>query len=89
MLTLMKQPDFRPPSIPRCRCDVPCVLRADMKGRGKDDFKGEDMRYFWMCYAGAQNDGKGCSFLKVMDIISEGRGPSVRDCRTDSSCPTT
>jgi hypothetical protein len=79
------QPDFRPPSIPRCKCNVPCVLRADMKGREKGDIKGEWMRYFWMCYAGAQNDGKGCSFVKVMDAESEGRGPFIGDRKPSDS----
>ncbi|KAG9056341.1 hypothetical protein FS842_010977 [Serendipita sp. 407] len=32
------------------------------------------MQYFWMCYAGAQNDGKGCSFFQVLDYEKEGRG---------------
>jgi hypothetical protein len=46
-----------------------------MKGRhGKD---GENVRYWWSCYAGAQNEGKGCNYWKVMDIEAEGRGPIV------------
>ncbi|KAF8522221.1 hypothetical protein BU17DRAFT_45166 [Hysterangium stoloniferum] len=69
------RPDFRPKSIPKCRCDIPCVLRANMKQR----VEVEDMHYFWMCYAGAQNDGKGCGFVKVMDCESEGRGPFMGD----------
>ncbi|KAF8580906.1 hypothetical protein K439DRAFT_1355796 [Ramaria rubella] len=73
------RPDFRPPSIPVCMCGVPCILRADMKGR-KQDEDGVHMRYLWMCYAGAQNDGKGCSFVKLMDCKSEGRGPLLKDC---------
>ena len=32
-------------------------------------------KYWWTCYAGAQNDGKGCGFWKVMDVKAEGRGP--------------
>ena len=36
-------------------------------------------KYWWTCYAGAQNDGKGCSFWKVMDVKAEGRGPFVAD----------
>ncbi|KXN90534.1 hypothetical protein AN958_04206 [Leucoagaricus sp. SymC.cos] len=69
------RPDFRPQSIPRCDCGVPTVLRPDMKNRtdGKTD------RYWWSCYAGAQNDGKGCKFWKVMDMKKEGRGPCVGD----------
>ncbi len=36
-------------------------------------------KYWWTCYAGAQNDGKGCGFWKVMDVKAEGRGPFVCD----------
>ncbi|KAG8821866.1 hypothetical protein FRC17_009713 [Serendipita sp. 399] len=35
------------------------------------------MRYFWMCYAGAQNDGKGCNFFQLLDYMTEGRGTSM------------
>ncbi|KAK0210294.1 hypothetical protein DFS33DRAFT_1292177, partial [Desarmillaria ectypa] len=67
------RPDFHPSSIPRCKCGVPTILRPDMKNRtdGKTD------KYWWTCYAGAQNDGKGCDFWKVMDMEKEGRGPVV------------
>ena len=34
-------------------------------------------KYWWTCYAGAQNDGKGCGLWKVMDAKAEGRGPFV------------
>lgn len=36
-------------------------------------------KYWWTCYAGAQNDGKGCGYWKVMDAKAEGRGPFVAD----------
>jgi hypothetical protein len=35
------------------------------------------MRYFWMCYAGAQNDGKGCSFFQGLDMGKEGRRQTI------------
>jgi len=63
------RPDFKPAYTPRCTCGVPTILRTDMKNR-------ED-RYWWTCYAGAQNEGKGCGFWKVMDVEAEGRGPFV------------
>lgn len=83
------RPDFKPTSIPKCQCGVPTILRPDMKKRGTgveshptssgpSNGSGHDMevmRYFWMCYAGAQNDGKGCSFFQIMDFEKEGRGP--------------
>ncbi|KAF8797888.1 hypothetical protein BYT27DRAFT_7178068 [Phlegmacium glaucopus] len=63
------RPDFRPPSIPQCDCGVPTILRPDMK----NTIDGEMDRYWWTCYAGAQNEGKGCKFWKVMDMKEEGR----------------
>lgn len=56
-----------------CKCNIPCILRADLKGR----VEGQEQRYFWMCYAGLQTNGKGCSFVKVMDYTAEGRGPFI------------
>jgi hypothetical protein len=70
------RPDFRPSSIPRCDCGVPCILRPDMKGR---DLKGYVTRFWWSCYSGAQNEGKGCSLWQVMDCEKEKRGPFVKD----------
>lgn len=42
-------------------------------------------KYWWTCYAGAQNDGHGCGFWKVMDVKAEGRGPFVEDMVTTTS----
>ncbi|KZT11275.1 uncharacterized protein LAESUDRAFT_642875 [Laetiporus sulphureus 93-53] len=42
-------------------------------------------KYWWTCYAGAQNDGKGCGFWKVMDVVAEGRGPFVGSVPRSSS----
>src|SRR5271170_2961673 len=58
------RPDFHPHSIPRCKCGIPTVLKPDMKNRQD----GQTDRYWWICYAGAQNDGKGCNFWKLMDM---------------------
>lgn len=66
------RPDFKPESVPKCKCGVPTILRPDMKHNGKTD------KYWWTCYAGAQNDGKGCDFWTVMDMKAEGRGPCVK-----------
>ncbi|GAA6064288.1 hypothetical protein JCM10212_000722 [Sporobolomyces blumeae] len=32
------------------------------------------MVFFWSCNAGAQNEGKGCGFFRVLDMEKEGRG---------------
>ncbi|KAF9001903.1 hypothetical protein BDQ17DRAFT_1203546, partial [Cyathus striatus] len=67
------RPDFRPESIPRCKCNIPTVLRPDMKNR----INGNKDRYWWSCYAGAQNEGKGCNFWKVLNMAEEKRGPCI------------
>lgn len=75
------RPDFQPKSTPRCKCGVPTILRPDMKNRhdGKTD------RYWWVCYAAAQNDGKGCDFWRVMDMQAERRSSAFADpCQVES-----
>ncbi|BGP17155.1 hypothetical protein JCM10213v2_005171 [Rhodosporidiobolus nylandii] len=68
---------------PLCACGVPCTLRPDGKGQQKaQEEKAEErarygapeMLYFWVCNAGAQNEGKGCGHWRVMDMKREGRG---------------
>lgn len=67
------RPDFAPPSIPRCKCGIPTVLRPDMKNVNNNIAE----RYWWACYAGAQNEGKGCNYWEVLDMKSEKRGPCI------------
>lgn len=43
----------------------------------KNRSDGKADRYWWSCYAGAQNEGKGCGYWKDMDITAEGRGLCV------------
>lgn len=45
----------------------------------KNRHDGKADKYWWTCYAGAQNDGKGCNFWQVMDMKSECRGPTFTD----------
>ncbi|KAI0363466.1 hypothetical protein BV20DRAFT_958179 [Pilatotrama ljubarskyi] len=75
------RPDFDSRTTPKCRCGVPCILRPDMKNRYEElparDAYPASTKYWWTCYAGAQNDGKGCGLWKVMDVKAEGRGPFV------------
>ena len=89
------RPDFLPHTTPKCHCNLPCILRPDMKNRyealpaGDASADSSDRegwanrslaaRYWWTCYAGAQNDGHGCGYWKVMDVKAEGRGPFVED----------
>ncbi|KAH9945980.1 uncharacterized protein BXZ73DRAFT_37512 [Epithele typhae] len=83
------RPDFRSQTIPKCKCNVPCILRPDMKNRyeeapesSQDASRSLVAKYWWTCYAGAQNEGKGCGYWKVMDVQAEGRGPFVGDVST-------
>ena len=51
---------------------------SDISGKTPKE-NNHQIRYWWACYAGAQNEGKGCGMWKVMDIEAEGRGPFVGD----------
>ncbi|EIN07726.1 hypothetical protein PUNSTDRAFT_88376 [Punctularia strigosozonata HHB-11173 SS5] len=69
------RPDFAAHLTPRCKCGVPMILRPDMKHRMGDC----PDRYWWACYGGSQNEGKGCGTWKIMDAVAEGRGPFAKD----------
>lgn len=76
------RPDYRPSTIPRCKCGEATILRPGMRGnRGKD---GRLDRYWWACQAGkkVENEGKDCGMWKEMDARAEGRGPFVGDLAT-------
>jgi hypothetical protein len=62
------------------------ILRPDMKNRSispqkkrkSETHNGVEVdKYWWTCYAGAQNDGKGCGLWRVLNMESEKRGPVV------------
>ena len=76
------RPDYRPSTIPRCKCGEATILRPDM--RGKRDKDGRLDRYWWACQAGKkiENEGKDCGMWKEMDARAEGRGPFVGDIGT-------
>lgn len=93
------RPDFKPASTPVCSCGIPCVLRADAKGKaaaavvasssvstisgagaaGTIACSESQMRFFWQCTAGAQNEGKSCNYFRFLDMEKEGRGPCLHD----------
>lgn len=75
------RPDYRPSTIPRCKCGEATILRPDM--RGKRDKDGRLDRYWWACQAGkkVENEGKDCGMWKEMDARLEGRGPFVGDLK--------
>ncbi len=47
----------------------------------KNRSDGKTDKYWWTCYAGAQNEGKGCNFWRVMDMEGEKRGPIIGEDR--------
>ncbi|KAM0524654.1 hypothetical protein ACHAPE_000752 [Trichoderma viride] len=58
--------EMHPSLTPRCRCNVPCVLRVVQR---KKENHG---KYFWMCYANAIPDQEGCSFFEWAEFDDEG-----------------
>ncbi|PIL24143.1 hypothetical protein GSI_13896 [Ganoderma sinense ZZ0214-1] len=60
----------------------PWTSTSEGEGSGKRSLAS---KYWWTCYAGAQNDGHGCGFWKVMDVKAEGRGPFVGDMISTTS----
>lgn len=63
------RPDFHSEMTPKCKCDIPMILRPDMKNR----HDGQDDKYWWTCFAAAQKEGQTCHLWQVMDIEAEGR----------------
>lgn len=76
------RPDYRPSTIPRCKCGEATILRPDM--RGKREKGGRLDRYWWACQAGKKvdNEGRDCGMWKEMDARAEGRGPFAGDSAT-------
>lgn len=58
-------PDFTP----RCKCDVPTVLRCVQR---KKENRG---RYMWMCYAGYTEGQAGCNYFQWAEFDEDGRPP--------------
>lgn len=57
---------LHPRNIPRCRCNVPTILRCVQR---KQESRG---RYMWMCYAGYSPGSKGCSFFQWAEFDDDG-----------------
>jgi hypothetical protein len=56
------------------------ILWSDMK----NSHDGKEDKYWWTCYAGAQNEGKTCNMWQAMDVRAEGRGPFMQDINQNS-----
>ncbi|KAL1867437.1 hypothetical protein Plec18167_008710 [Paecilomyces lecythidis] len=57
---------LHPRYTPRCRCDVPAVLRCAQRKR---ETRG---RYMWMCYAGFSPGKAGCGFFQWAEFDDDG-----------------
>ncbi|KAK2732515.1 hypothetical protein FQN57_002607 [Myotisia sp. PD_48] len=57
---------LHPKNTPRCRCNMPCVLRCVQR---KKDTRG---KYMWMCYAGYAPGKKTCSFFQWAEFDDDG-----------------
>ncbi|KAK3943883.1 GRF zinc finger domain-containing protein [Diplogelasinospora grovesii] len=60
--------EFHPRYTPRCKCDIPTVLRVVQKKKKNENWG----RYFWMCHAGNVPDKKGCSFFQWAKFDDDG-----------------
>jgi hypothetical protein len=59
--------NLHPKFTPRCKCDVPAVLRVVQ--RKKENWG----RYFWMCHAGNVPGKEGCSFFEWAVFDDDGQ----------------
>jgi alkylated DNA repair dioxygenase AlkB len=57
---------LHPRNIPRCRCNLPTILRCVQRKQGSRG------RYMWMCYAGYSPGSKGCSFFQWAGFDDDG-----------------
>jgi hypothetical protein len=57
---------FHPDFTPKCKCDVPTVLRVVQ--RKKENWG----RYFWMCHAGNVPGKEGCTFFEWAKFDDDG-----------------
>lgn len=57
---------LHPKYTPRCKCDVPAVLRVVQ--RKKENWG----KYFWMCHAGNVPEKDGCTFFKWAKFDDDG-----------------
>lgn len=57
---------MHPHHTPKCRCNVPCVLRVVQRKR--ENFG----KYFWMCHAGNVPDKEGCTYFAWAEFDDDG-----------------
>jgi 2OG-Fe(II) oxygenase superfamily len=60
---------LHPNFTPRCKCDIPCVLRCVMRKKGNRG------RYMWSCHAHYTPGQDGCSFFQWAEFDDDGYPP--------------
>lgn len=68
---------LHPKNTPRCRCNMPCVLRCVQR---KKETRG---KYMWMCYTGYAPGGQSCSHFQWAEFTDDGE--PVWDGRGEAS----
>ncbi|KAL8820394.1 MAG: hypothetical protein Q9223_001385 [Gallowayella weberi] len=64
--------NFHPRYTPRCKCNVPTVLRCVQR---KKENRG---RYMWMCHAGLTPGKESCTFFQWAEFDDDGEPPWVK-----------
>ncbi|KAK5137163.1 hypothetical protein LTR08_000668 [Meristemomyces frigidus] len=67
---------LHPKFTPRCKCNVPAVLRCVQKQAATRG------RYMWMCHSGYTPGQKGCSYFVWADFDEDGRPPWAQGYRS-------
>jgi len=60
---------LHPKLTPKCRCDIPCVLRCVQRKAGNRG------RYMWMCHANYSPEGKSCGYFSWAEFDDDGNPP--------------
>jgi hypothetical protein len=72
---------LHPRLTPRCKCDVPSVLRCVQKQKASRG------RYMWMCNRSYTPGEKGCSFFEWAKFDEDGRPPWCDGYKGDANVP--
>ena len=73
---------LRPKNTPKCKCDVPAVLRCVQKRAATRG------RYMWMCYSGFSIGQTGCSWFVWADFDKDGKPPWAEGYKGNANLPT-
>lgn len=72
---------LHPKYTPRCKCNVPAVLRCVQKRAATRG------RYMWMCHSGYTPGQKGCSYFSWAEFDDDGKPPWAEGYRGNCNVP--